>query len=54
MASLTLKEMEEHGLHDLCVDLCKNIINSQTSDGSEIKYLLPVKHIISNWSMYDS
>ena len=46
--------MEECGLHQLCVDLCKNIINSQTSDGSEIKYLLPVKHIISNWNVFDS
>ena len=46
--------MEDFGLRQLCVDLCKNIINSQVSDGSEIKYLLPVKYIISNWSMYDS
>ena len=54
MSQLTLKEMEDYGLHDLCVDLCKNIINSQTSDGSEIKYLLPVKYIISNWNVFDS
>ena len=54
MASLTLKEMEDYGLHQLCVDLCKNIINSQVSDGSEIKYLLPVKYIISNWNVFDS
>ena len=54
MASLTLKQMEDFGLHQLCVDLCKNIINSQVSDGSEIKYLLPVKYIISNWNVFDS
>ena len=46
--------MEEFGLHQLCVDLCKNIINSQVSDGSELRYLLPVKYIISNWNVFDS
>ena len=43
---ITLNQMEEFGLHQLCVDLCKNIINSQVSDGSELRYLLPVKYII--------
>jgi hypothetical protein len=51
---LTLKQMEDFGLHQLCVDLCKNMINSQVSDGSEIKYLLPVKYIISGWNVFDS
>ena len=51
---ITLNQMEEFGLHQLCVDLCKNIINSQVSDGSELRYLLPVKYIISNWNVFDS
>jgi hypothetical protein len=54
MNQLTLQQMRDMGVHELCLGLCKSIINTQTSDGKELTYLLPVQYIISNWSMYDS
>ena len=51
---LSLKEMKEFGVHQLCADLCKNIINSQYPDGSELKLLLPIKYVLSDWSLRGS
>ena len=53
MASVTLEQMEEYGLNQVCLDLCKGILNTQTSDGSELSKLLPVKYIINNWNAYN-
>ena len=46
--------MKEFGVHQLCADLCKNIINSQYPDGSELKFLLPIKYVLSDWSLRGS
>ena len=53
MASLTLEQMEQLGLNQVCLDLCQNILNTQIKDGSELKHLLPVRYIINNWNSYD-
>lgn len=37
------------GVDKLCEQLCQSVINSQVSSEKELKYLLPIKHIISNY-----
>jgi uncharacterized small protein (DUF1192 family) len=53
MASVTLEQMKEYGLNQVCLDLCRGILNTQTADGSELRKLLPVKYIINNWNAYN-
>ena len=53
MASITLDKMQELGVDKFCSQIC-SIQNRTHSDGKELKYLLPIKYIINEYSLRDS
>ena len=53
MASITLDKMQKLGVDEFCSQIC-SIQNRTYSDGKELKYLLPIKYIINEYSLRDS
>jgi len=53
-SSVSSMDFKAFGMHQICLDLCKGLINQQVSDAKELIHLLPIAWIVSDWDMYTS
>jgi len=51
-SNISLQQIQEYGVHDLCERLCRAITGFTHRDGKTLKYLLPVKMIIHAYPRY--
>lgn len=51
-SNISLQQMQEYGVHDLCLRLCRDVMGFTPNDNKTLKYLLPVKMIVHAYPRY--